>query len=59
MYRRKEMAKLINVLLEPEKHALLKAYCDEHGIKFYKFLGQAVSEKINRERAMAAEQEAF
>jgi len=53
------MTKLINVLLEPEKHALLKAYCDEHGIKFYKFLGQAVSEKVNRERARAAELKGF
>jgi len=40
--------------IEDKAHAQLKEYCDPNGIKLYKFVSQAVEEKVSRENARTA-----
>ena len=51
----KEIKKIKNLKISVESHALLKKYCDERGIKIYKFIENFIFETCKEKKDIYGE----
>jgi len=49
------MKQIKNLKISPEVHTVLKEYCDEHGLKMYKFLEHLILEKCSKPKDIYGE----
>jgi|TARA_B110000503_G_scaffold140559_1_gene231785 hypothetical protein len=49
------MKEIKNLKISPEVHSVLKTYCDEKGLKIYKFLESLILEKCSKPKDIYGE----
>jgi hypothetical protein len=54
-YSYKKMKKIKNIKISEESHKLLKEYCEEKGLKIYKFLETLIKKTCEKEKDIYGE----
>jgi len=49
------MKKIKNIKITPEVHELLKTYCEQNGLKIYKFLENLIIKTCTKEKDLYGE----
>jgi hypothetical protein len=49
------MKKIKNIKISEETHEILKQYCEEHGLKLYKFLENLIRKNCQKEKDIYGE----